>query len=301
MTGVGQDCTYTLYTAVSLAISLPKTPYIHLIYIVLANLPTTYDIFPAVRGFWVLAPSLSHAGGVSTTSASFKHAGCVSTTRYRFLPLYLFLCERKIHLAPACCCVYLHNTHTYIGLARTIYTRCTYGIFGRNSQNIWSYTMYIYGCGQLFTYTYLLTHTHTHTLPHTCAHTHTQGQAEADEVPEPRPGPVSQPGPVPSNCGFHQQFEECRRPAPPDSSVCECTLRPSTRNMHAHAHKHTCTDTHTHTHTHNPTPSNSHLPQVNTKRWHIQTVRTHTSRTPAHKQSHSLTLTPPAAIPRSKH
>jgi hypothetical protein len=36
----------------------------------------------------------------------------------------------------------------FVGLARTIYIRFTYGIFGRESPNIRSYTVHIYGSGQ---------------------------------------------------------------------------------------------------------------------------------------------------------
>jgi len=42
-------------------------------------------------------------------------------------------------------CVYAAS----VRLARTIYIQCKYGIFGRKSPNIRSYTVYIYGSGQL--------------------------------------------------------------------------------------------------------------------------------------------------------
>jgi hypothetical protein len=40
----------------------------------------------------------------------------------------------------------------YVGLARTIYIRCIYSIFGRKITNIRSYTVYIYGSGQPYAY-----------------------------------------------------------------------------------------------------------------------------------------------------
>jgi hypothetical protein len=41
---------------------------------------------------------------------------------------------------------------TWLRLAKTIYTRCIYGDFGREITNIRSYTVYIYGSGQPYTW-----------------------------------------------------------------------------------------------------------------------------------------------------
>ena len=46
------------------------------------------------------------------------------------------------------CCVGALQKNKEIGLARTLYIRCIYGIFGREITNIRSYTVHIYGFGQ---------------------------------------------------------------------------------------------------------------------------------------------------------
>jgi hypothetical protein len=45
--------------------------------------------------------------------------------------------------------IYTPSVTVYVGLARTIYIRCTYGIFGLE---ITKYTVYIYGSGQPYVY-----------------------------------------------------------------------------------------------------------------------------------------------------
>jgi len=44
----------------------------------------------------------------------------------------------------------VRHAYTSIGLARTIYIRCIYGVFGRE---ITKYTVYIYSSGQPYTST----------------------------------------------------------------------------------------------------------------------------------------------------
>jgi hypothetical protein len=46
---VGQNCIYTPYMTVYLVISLPKVPYIHRIYMVLAN-PTHASLYEGAAG-----------------------------------------------------------------------------------------------------------------------------------------------------------------------------------------------------------------------------------------------------------
>ena len=48
-----------------------------------------------------------------------------------------------------------------VGLARTIYIQFIYGIFGRESPNIRSYTVYIYGSGKPYAYTCIAKAVHT--------------------------------------------------------------------------------------------------------------------------------------------
>ena len=48
---VGQNCIYTPYMTVYMVISLPKIPYIHLIYMVLAN-PKHTVIYGVFIRFW---------------------------------------------------------------------------------------------------------------------------------------------------------------------------------------------------------------------------------------------------------
>jgi hypothetical protein len=70
MTRVGQNRIYTPYMTVYLMISLPKTPYIHCIYMVLAN--PTHDTFPRSH----VAPSQT-ATSLQAASSFHKRTGGV--------------------------------------------------------------------------------------------------------------------------------------------------------------------------------------------------------------------------------
>ena len=60
-----------------------------------------------------------------------------------------YLCVRAYVWSCVCLCA-------YVGLARTIYIRCIYGIFGReNTQSTVIYGVYIYGPGQPYAYAYV--------------------------------------------------------------------------------------------------------------------------------------------------
>ena len=63
------------------------------------------------------------------------------------------VCSQQLQFA---WCIWNANLHwllTFFHLARIIYIRCIYGIFGRG---ITKYTVYIYGFGQPYTFSYIL-------------------------------------------------------------------------------------------------------------------------------------------------
>jgi hypothetical protein len=109
------------YMTVYLVTSLPKIPYTHCIYMVAAN--------PIFNQCLVLL-SLSMA----KTGLSHK---CFTT--------HVYLCAGQVQYKA-------YELTTFVGLARTIYIRCVYGILAGKSPDIWSYTVYIYGSGQPYTF-----------------------------------------------------------------------------------------------------------------------------------------------------
>ena len=76
----------------------------------------------------------------------------VSTADYSLLTTTT-VCSQQLQFA---WCIWNANLHwllTFFHLARIIYIRCIYGIFGRG---ITKYTVYIYGFGQPYTFSYIL-------------------------------------------------------------------------------------------------------------------------------------------------
>jgi len=103
---VGPNRVYTLHMTVYLVISLPKIPYIHRIYIGLARTVYIHRIWPYI--WWFSCPKYR------------VHTLHMTVYLVIFLPKIPYIC---------------------MVLARTIYIRRTYGIFGLK---ITKYTVYVY-------------------------------------------------------------------------------------------------------------------------------------------------------------
>jgi len=121
------------------------------------------------------------------------------------------------------------HTYIHVGLARTIYIRCTYGIFGLE---ITKYTVYIYVYIRFWPTLHTRIHAYTHTYIHAYTHTPTHAHIHTRIF--------SQGGSCPHTCTY--TCTHIRRVAVP-------------AHMHTHIHArifagwqcpHTCTHTCTH-------------------------------------------------------